>query len=79
LEAIVSTIDLAALDVFRTYLVAPGEMLCFHGPSLEKYRDSLRLLTADGLLTKERFAGGYSMTEAGFAAMRRAPVEPEQN
>jgi hypothetical protein len=44
-------------------------MLCFHGPHLEQHGDSLRRLTAQGLLTKERFAGGYSLTSAGFAAM----------
>lgn len=64
-----STSERIALDVFRTYGITPGQMLCFHGPHLEKHGDSLRRLTAQGLLTKERFAGGYSLTAAGFAAV----------
>ena len=45
-------------------------MLCFHGPNLAKHGDSLRRLTERGLLTKERFSGGYSLTDSGFAAMQ---------
>jgi hypothetical protein len=72
-----STTDLVALDIFRTYLVKQGQMLCFHGPILEKHGDSLRRMTADGLLKKERFAGGYSLTAAGFAAMQNRPDQPQ--
>ncbi|MEX2316075.1 MAG: hypothetical protein WD669_02915 [Pirellulales bacterium] len=68
-----STIDLTPLDEFRTYLMRPGQMLCFHGPTLEKHGESLRRLAAQGLLKKERFAGGYSLTAAGFAAMQNGP------
>jgi hypothetical protein len=64
--------DQTVFDVFRSYLITPGQMLCFHGLELEKHGDSLRRLTADGLLNKERFAGGYSLTAAGFAAMQDA-------
>jgi hypothetical protein len=57
------------MAVFRKYLVEPGQMLCFHGDSLEEHRESLRQLIAQGLVTKEDFKGGYSLTRAGFAAM----------
>jgi hypothetical protein len=62
--------DQSALDVFRSYMILPGQMLCFHGPIMDKHRDSLRRLTADGMLRKERFAGGYSLTSSGFAAIK---------
>ena len=52
------------------YHIRPGKMLCFHGPNLAKHGDSLRRLTERGLLTKERFSGGYSLTDSGFAAMQ---------
>jgi hypothetical protein len=63
-------IERSALNIFRDYLIGPGEMLCFHGPILEEHADSLRELTAQGLMTKERHRGSYSLTEAGFAAMQ---------
>jgi hypothetical protein len=59
----------AALAVFRTFHVGTGQMLCFHGPQLEKHRTPLRLLTEKNLVVKEQFAGGYSLTRAGFEAM----------
>jgi hypothetical protein len=45
-------------------------MLCFYGPDLEKHKAALRSLTEKKLLVKERFKGGYSLTRAGFAAMK---------
>ena len=65
-----SKTDLAVFDVFRSYLVAPGEMLCFHGKWFDEHRESLRHLTAEKLLTKEQFKGGYSLTQNGFAALQ---------
>jgi hypothetical protein len=62
----------SALLVFRDYLIEPGEMLCFHGPLLDENRDSLRCLTEQGLLNKDKFRGGYTLTKAGFAAMHRS-------
>ena len=70
-----SSADQTVLDVFRRYLVTPGEMLCFHGTWLDDHRDSLRHLTARKLITKDQFKGGYSLTEAGFAAVQNAGVE----
>jgi len=45
-------------------------MFCFSGPSLEKHRAALQQLTKKDLLIKERFNGAYSMTQAGFKAMK---------
>jgi hypothetical protein len=67
--------DQTVLSVFRHYLVTPGEMLCFHGKWLDDHRESLRQLTARKLITKEQFQGGYSLTEAGFAALQTTSVE----
>ena len=47
----------------------PGQMLCFTGPSLKQNQATLSLLTNKELLIKEKFAGGYSLTRTGFAAM----------
>ena len=44
-------------------------MLCFYGPELEKHKSALQKLTDKDLLVKERFKGGFSLTEAGFVAM----------
>jgi hypothetical protein len=64
-----STFDQTTLQRFRDYLIEPGEMLCFDGPTLEEHGESLRRMTVEGLLTEEKFKGGYSLTKAGFAAM----------
>jgi len=45
-------------------------MLCFYGPNLAKYKAALQQLTEKELLVKEQFKGGYSLTYAGFAAMK---------
>lgn len=60
----------SALGVFRQFLVTPGEMLCFYGPNLEKHRSALRQLMARDFLVKEEFHGAYSLTRAGYAAMK---------
>jgi hypothetical protein len=64
-----STSEQAALAVFRSFMVNTGEMLCFHGPQLEKHGPTLRQLAEKNLVVKEQFAGGYSLTRAGFEAM----------
>jgi hypothetical protein len=58
------------LETFRLFLMTPGLMLCFNGPHLAKYREALQTLTKKGFLVKESFRGGYSLTPAGYAAMR---------
>ena len=50
--------------------MTPGQMLCFSGPNLKRDTETLKLLTEKKLLVKERFEGGYSLTQAGFAAMK---------
>lgn len=59
-----------ALRTFRRYLITPGIMLCFYGPDLEKHKSALQQLTAKDLLVKEKFNGAYSLTHAGYEAMK---------
>ncbi len=66
---VLSKAELRVLSTFREYLMAPGRMLCFSGPNLERDRKALEALSEKKLLEKERFKGGYSLTQAGFAAM----------
>jgi hypothetical protein len=58
------------LETFRRFLMTPGVMLCFNGPHLAKHNSGLRTLTEKGMLVKESFRGGYSLTRAGYEAMR---------
>jgi hypothetical protein len=66
--------ELRVFRTFRQYLMTPGQMLCFSGPSLERDRSALSQLTDRKLLVKEKFKGGYSLTPAGFAAMKQCTV-----
>ncbi len=59
----------SVLMVFRKYQIAPGQLLCFSGPSLKKHESALRRLTTKKMLLKERFKGAYSLTHAGYVAM----------
>jgi hypothetical protein len=59
------------LETFRRFLMTPGVMLCFNGPHLAKHTSGLRTLTEKGFLVKESFRGGYSLTQAGYQAMRK--------
>jgi hypothetical protein len=45
-------------------------MLCFFGPDLERNKAALQRLTERDLLVKEQFKGAYSLTRAGFEAMK---------
>lgn len=47
----------------------PGQMLCFSGPSLKQDQATLARMTDKELLVEEKFKGGFSLTQAGFAAM----------
>ena len=58
------------MRTFRQYLVTPGKMLCFFGPNLEKHESALQQLTRKDFLIKETFKGAYSLTDAGFEAMK---------
>lgn len=57
------------LGAFRTYLMAPGEMLCFTSSDVAAMKEGLRRLTDAGMLVAESFPGAYSLTSAGFALM----------
>lgn len=58
-----------ALQVFRSYKIAAGELLCFSGPNLQKHEPALKKLAVRKILIKERFKGAYSLTAAGYEAM----------
>ena len=64
------------LRTFRQYLVTPEKMLCFFGPNLEKHKTALQQLTEKDYLVKENFKGAYSLTHAGFRAMKTSDIEP---
>jgi hypothetical protein len=57
------------LRTFRQFLMTPGQMLCFSGPELKQYENTLDTLIDKEMLVKEKTKGGYSLTRAGFAAM----------
>ena len=57
------------LRTFRQFLMTPGQMLCFSGPELKQYENTLDALIDKEVLVKEKTKGGYSLTHAGFAAM----------
>jgi hypothetical protein len=42
---------------------------------LDENRDSLRCLTEQGLLSKDTFKSGYTLTQAGFDEMHRSQNE----
>ena len=67
-----SSSEQAVLAVFRKYLMLPGKMLCLSKADLESFSRPLAELTSKRLLVAERFQGGYSLTETGFAAMQDA-------
>ena len=64
-----SASELRVLSTFRRFLMTPGQMLCLSGPELQRDRATLNLLIDKDLLVKERFEGGYSLTQTGFATM----------
>lgn len=65
-----TTSEKSLLAIFRKFLVRPGEMLCFDGPTVETHRQALGHLTDLGWLVKEQFRGAYSLTATGFAVMQ---------
>lgn len=66
----ISVAERRVLNVFRKFLMAPGQMLCFYGNDLTQMRAPISQLIAKELLVAEKFKGGYSLTHAGFEAMR---------
>ena len=65
-----SPAEQAALRTFKMYLVTPGKMLCFFGPNLEKHEAALDKLTRKDFLRKDNFKGAWSLTDAGYQAMK---------
>ena len=65
-----SPAELAVLDVYRKFRMGSGQMLCFSSADIVVFREPLAQLATNGLLVAEKFQGGYSLTHAGFAAMR---------
>ena len=64
-----TTSEQRVLRTYRQYLITPGQMLCFSGPNWEQNKVALELMSNKELLVKENFKGGYTLTQAGFAAM----------
>lgn len=62
------------LRTYREYHIRPGQMLCFSGQDLERHRTTLEQMSDKELLVKETFKGGYSLTQAGFSAMKQSAV-----
>ena len=69
-QVVYSKAEKSVFRKFRQFLMTPGQMLCFFGPELERHKNALRQLTEKELLEKEQFKGAYSLTEAGFEAMK---------
>jgi len=67
---VLSASEQRVLRTFQRFLMTPGEMLCFSGHNLKKEKSVLELLANKDLLVEEKFKGGYSLTQAGFAAMK---------
>ena len=62
--------ELRVLRTFREFLITPGQMLCFSGPQLAQAKASLTKLHEKKFLEKESVKGGYTLTRAGFKAMK---------
>ena len=69
-QLVLTPAERAALRAFQTYLATPEQMICFIGPTLEKHGAALERLTRKDLLVKENFKGAWSLTVAGYQAMK---------
>jgi hypothetical protein len=63
------------MAVFRQHLATPGNMVCLDQAMVQKHKVALRDLAERGLMLKERFEGGYSLTTDGFIAMNTSDKE----
>ena len=70
-----STREQTVLQTYRKYMIRPGQMLCFSGQDLERHKATLEKMSKSELLVKESFKGGYSLTAAGFSAMKNLPLD----
>jgi hypothetical protein len=68
-----SPTELGVLEIFRRFRMSPGQMLCFSRSDVEAFHMPLAQLANNGLLVAEKFHGGYSLTPAGYAAMKDGP------
>jgi len=68
---LLSNQERSVMQNFRKFLITPGQLLCFNGPQLSKFKGAFQRLTDKGFLVKEKFKGSYSLTEAGFEAMKQ--------
>ncbi len=62
--------EISVLRTFRKFLMTQGEILCFFGADLERHKAALQKLINRDMLVKEQFKGAYSLTRAGFVAMK---------
>jgi hypothetical protein len=62
--------EIAVLRAFRYYLMEPSRMLCFSAAEQSRFESAFRQLVKKELIFPERFRGGYSLTQTGYAAMR---------
>jgi hypothetical protein len=69
-QSLLSQAEHSVLSVFRRYLMTPGKMLCISGSQLDDFDVPLTQLSDRGLLVAESYHGGYSLTRAGFSAMK---------
>ncbi|QDU58152.1 hypothetical protein [Aeoliella mucimassa] len=60
------------LTVFRQFYMTPDKMLCFYGQDLEDKTMALQSLVDRQFLVREKFKGGYSLTEAGYHHMKQS-------
>jgi hypothetical protein len=69
-RALLTKLEQRVMRTFQQFQVNPGQMLCFYGPNLQQFKPALQELTERELLVEEQFNGGYSLTQAGFVAMK---------
>ena len=70
LQYALSPAEQSVLSIFRSYLMLPEKMLCLAAADTETFKLPLTRLVSAGLLIAEKYQGGYSLTDAGFAAMQ---------
>ena len=69
-SSVLSDTERSVLNIFRRFQMETGQMLCLSRSEVETFHQPLAELADRGLIVAEKFAGGYSLTPNGFAAMR---------
>ena len=69
-HSLLSPAEGTVLGMFRKSLMTPGNILGFASADLENPNVPLAQLTQKGFLVADESQGGYSLTDAGFAAMK---------